>query len=131
LISILVADISGRKVIKNEASTEFPFLTGSGRNGVRSYEIKEPDRNTVFDLTGKDLRLVIKTNESATNTELDASFPLTPSITLATAGTFTVDFSAINFVSFQSKVVFILYDVTGGEIIPISKMESSIQIAGV
>lgn len=133
MISVLVADVSGRKIIKDEASTEVPFLTGDGRNGVRSYEIKEPDRDSAFNLTGieTDLRVTVKTNRAAVETELDASFPLTPSVTVAVDGTFTVDFSNINFSSFQDKVDFTLYKIVATKNIPICIMQSSIQLAGV
>ncbi len=133
MISVLVADVSGRKIIKDEASSEVPFLTGDGRNGVRSYEIKEPDRNSEFDLTGIEtvLRVTIKTNRAASETELDASFPLTPTVVSATDGTFTVDFNNINFASFQDKVDFTLYKIVATKNIPICIMKSSIQLAGV
>ncbi len=106
------------------------FFTGLGRNGTREYRLSRQDRFPI-DLTGMDLKVVVKTAPGQAPTELDPNFPLTATITNAGDGRFTVDYAAVDFLVTQTRVLVVLYDDSGANPVVLAQSTTVILKAGV
>lgn len=116
--------------VRDGQSFPVVFFTAAGRNGVRAYQLTDQARIPV-DLTGKTIKLVVKTGPDAANTELSAAMPLTATLTNPAQGLMTFDFTAVTFAAAVGYVIVVLYDATGGITVPLAQMRSSIAKAGV
>ena len=106
------------------------FFTGLGRNGIRVYRIVN-SAGRVVDLTGKTMKVVVKSEEDAANTELDSNFPLSATLVDAPNGKLSVDFTAVNFTAPLSGVFMAFFDTAPTDPEVISQHTTAIVKAGV
>lgn len=106
------------------------LYTNEGRNGVKNWRLVDKSGSPI-DLTGMTVKVVVKTSEDAATTELDASFPLTATITGAGLGKFSVDFATINFTDPQSRAIVVVYDDSGSFPVVLAQSHVSIRKAGI
>ena len=116
--------------LRDQNSFPVTLLTKLGRNGTRSYRLADKAARPI-DLTGMDVKVVVKTSPDAADDELDAAMPLTATITSAGQGEFEVDYSAVNFTDPQSRVLFVVYDDSGANPRVLSQSKTLIEKAGV
>ena len=99
--------------LRDKNAAPVVLFTGDGVNGVRAFLLRDSGRTPV-DLTGKALKMLIKTSLQAADDELGA-FPINASNVVAGAGTFDIDLSPINFPDPLPEVFVILYDDSSGK----------------
>ena len=116
--------------LRTEGNQLFKFVTGLGQNGLQTFTVRNIN-GTIRDVTGLDLRFVVKTEASALDTELSANFPLTPTIVDGPAGKISVDMATINFPDVVDRVLVVLGEVIGGITIPITRDDAFIVIPGI
>ena len=131
-MSRLTSVTSSARIEELRDGQAFPvsFFTGVGRNGTRQYRLTKQDRVPI-DISGMVLKLVVKTGPDALATELDAGMPLTATIDNAGLGLFSFDFSAVDFVDPQTRVLAILYDDAGAAPVVLSQSTTVIRKAGI
>lgn len=116
--------------LRTEGNTLFKFVTGLGQNGLQTFTVRNKN-GKIRDVTGLDLRFVVKTEASASDTELDSDFPLTPTIVDGPKGQISVDMATINFANVLDRVLVVLGEVVSAVVIPISQDDAFIGEAGI
>lgn len=116
--------------LRTEGNELFKFVTGSGQNGLETFTVRQKN-GKIKDVTGLDLRFVVKTVASALDTELSASFPLTPTIVDGPNGKISVDMATINFTDVLDRVLVVLGEIVGGATVPISRDSAFIVNPGI
>ena len=116
--------------LRTEGNELFKFVTGSGQNGLETFTVRQKN-GKIKDVTGLDLRFVVKTVASALDTELSANFPLTPTIVDGPNGKISVDMATINFTDVLDRVLVVLGEIVGGATVPISRDSAFIVNPGI
>lgn len=111
--------------LRTEANTLFKLVTGLGKNGLLTFTVRNKN-GKIRDVSGLDLRFVVKTEAGALDTELDSNFPLTPAIVDGPNGKISVDMATINFADVLDRVVVSSGEVIAGITIPITEDDAFI-----
>jgi hypothetical protein len=106
------------------------FYTGLGRNGTRLFRLAD-EAGIPIDLTGKTLKAVLKSSPDAVDTELSGLFPLTATVIIAGAGTFSLAMSLVNLQTPLDSALFIIGDYAGAQPVVLAQMKTSILKAGI
>ena len=118
------------EAIRTEGNQLFKMVTGLGQNGLLPFTVRNIN-GKVRDVTGLDLRFVVKTVASALDVELSPNFPLTPTIVDGPNGKIAVDMATIDFLKQIDSVCVILAENVSGILVPISHGGSFIVTAGI
>lgn len=116
--------------LRTEGNELFKFVTGSGQNGLETFTVRQKN-GKIKNVTGLDLRFVVKTVASALDTELSVNFPLTPTIVDGPNGKISVDMATINFTNVLDRVLVVLGEIVGGATVPISRDSAFIVNPGI
>lgn len=116
--------------LRTEGNQLFKFVTGLGQNGLQTFTVRNIN-GTIRDVTGLDLRFVVKTEAGALDTELDSNFPLTATIVDGPAGKISVDMATVNFTDVLDRVLIVLGEVINSITIPITRDDSFIVKPGI
>ena len=116
--------------LRTEGNELFKFVTGSGQNGLETFTVRQKN-GKIKDVTGLDLRFVVKTVASALDTELSVNFPLTPTIVDGPNGKISVDMATIDFTDVLDRVLVVLGEIVGGATVTISRDSAFIVNPGI